>query len=95
MGRPKEITGLTLSLGTSLNDYPRSLKISASPDGNQWQEIQARAISDLYWTGKGLLQLSGEKQTYRFPLTQVRYVRLTQKGRDPVYYWSIHELEIF
>jgi hypothetical protein len=89
------VKGCTLSLGKSLNDYPRSLRFLYSLDGSSWQEIKATAKLELYWTGETLLKMTGEKTLYFFSPVYLRYLRMLQEGQDPVYYWSIHELELF
>ena len=89
------VKGCTLSLGKSLDDYPRSLRFLYSLDGSSWQEIKGTAKSELYWTGETLLKMTGEKTHYFFSPVYLRYLKLLQEGRDPVYYWSIHELKLF
>ncbi len=89
------VKGLTLSLGEYRHDYPRSLRVLSSLDGSSWQEIKATARSELYWTGDTLLKMTGEKTHFFFPPTHLRYLRLLEVGQDPVYWWSIHELELF
>ncbi len=90
------VNGCTLFLGKSINDYPRSLKLFYSLDGNSWKELKHTASSDLYWTGETLLILkpTGEKTDYCFSPVYLRYLRLVQEGQDPVYWWSIQELKL-
>lgn len=87
------VKGCSLLLEKSTNDYPRSLKLLSSLDGNSWQEMKTTAESGLYWTGEALLKMTGPQYIF-FPV-RLRYLRLLQEGQDPVYYWSIHELELF
>lgn len=89
----QSIKGCALLLGKSVNDYPRSLRLVSSLDGDSWQEIKTTAESGLYWTGETLLKMT--RTRFFFSPVQLRYLRLVQEGQDPVYYWSIHELELF
>jgi len=89
----QSVKGCALLLGKSVDDYPRSLRLFSSLDGNSWQEIKTTAESGLYWTGETLLKMTGNR--FFFSPVQLRYLRLVQEGKDPVYYWSIHELELF
>jgi hypothetical protein len=89
------VKGCTLSLGKSLDDYPRSLRFLYSLDGSSWQEIKGTAKLELYWTGETLLKMTGEKTRYFFSPVHLKYLKLIQEGRDPVFYWSIHELELY
>lgn len=91
----QSVKGFTLSLGNSHNDYPRSLRVLWSLDERNWQEVNVTARSELYWTGETLLKKTGEKTHYFFSPVQLRYLRLVEEGRDPVYWWSIQELELF
>jgi hypothetical protein len=94
IGSPKRLRGIELALGAYSADYPRRLSIETSTDGQSWAEA---------WTGSGggpaltaaifnprLLPLT-------FPLDghTARYLRLTQLGSDPIFFWSIAELTIY
>jgi hypothetical protein len=87
------VKGYSLFLGESFNDYPRSLKLFSSLDGNSWEEIKTAPELGLYWTGETFLKMTENR--FCFSPVKMRYLRLLQEGRDPVYYWSIHELELF
>ncbi|MBA4393953.1 MAG: hypothetical protein C0407_10410, partial [Desulfobacca sp.] len=91
--RVQTVKGCTLFSKKSINDYPRSLRLFSSLDGNSWEEIKTTAESGLYWTGETLLKMTGTR--FFFSPLQLRYLKLLQDGQDPVYYWSIHELELF
>jgi 4-amino-4-deoxy-L-arabinose transferase-like glycosyltransferase len=91
----QSVRGFTLSLGKSIHDYPRFLRVLSSLDGSSWQEIKGTASSELYWTGATLLKMTGEKTLFSFSPVRLRYLRLLEEGQDPVYFWSIHELELF
>jgi len=85
------VDGFSLFFGSSLNDYPRNLKIMGSTDGEHWQDIQAS--SHTYYA---LAENQIYKKTYYFfsPVS-IRHLKLVQLGKDPVYWWSIYELEVY
>ncbi len=88
---PYMVNGFCLFLGNSINDQPRDLKILCSPDGRHWQEIK---------TSPHIYYAYGDNQIYKkmdyfFSPTPIRHLKLVQMGKDPVYYWSIHEIEVF
>jgi hypothetical protein len=85
------VNGISLFFGSSLNDYPRNLKIMGSPDGKHWQDIQAD--SHTYYA---LAENQIYKKTfYFFSPVLIRHLKLVQSGKDPVYWWSIYEVEVF
>ncbi|MBI5586340.1 MAG: discoidin domain-containing protein [Deltaproteobacteria bacterium] len=94
LGRLETVEGVILKLGGSRRDYPRDLHISVSPDGKSWLEPEARWSSELYWAGTRLFTLYGDQVVYTFSPVSCRYLKLEQRGSDPDYYWSIHELDL-
>lgn len=85
------VKGFSLFFGSSINDYPRNLQIMGSPDGKHWQAIQA--TSHTYYA---FVENQIYKKTYHFfPPVKIRTLKLVQEGRDPVYWWSIYEIEVF
>jgi hypothetical protein len=95
LGRMETIRGMTLHQGSSLQDYPRELKLFVSPDGKRWRNVETQWLSDLYWAGNRLFNKRGNRFTYYFTPVSGRYLRLEQRGSDPTYYWSIHEIDLF
>lgn len=95
LGQVRQVRGISLRLGTSVNDYPRELTIWTSLDGRTWQEAHARWASDYYWSGTHLIRTRGTEDRYTFPAVDLRYITLRQEGLDRNYYWSIHELEVW
>ena len=91
LGGDYKANGFSLFLGSSLNDYPRSLKVLSSLDGENWQEVQTASYSDYALNQNQLFK----KVTYRFTPIQSRYLKLVQNGTDPIYCWSIYELEVY
>jgi hypothetical protein len=94
LGRLESVGGIILRLGASLRDYPRDLHILVSADGESWLEPQTHWSAELYWAGNRLFQMRGDQVVYTFPSLPCRYLKLEQRGDDPTYYWSIHELEL-
>ena len=94
LGKTWPLQGITLHQGSSRHDFPRKLIIRGSSDGSTWEDVKAKEVFDYYWSGLHLLRLPPEIRTYLFPARAFRYLTLIQMGDDPVYNWSIHELEI-
>jgi hypothetical protein len=94
LGSVKQVRGLELALGGYVADFPRRLTIEVSTDGTLWEEI---------WSGSGggpalagaLLDARVMPLTFQFAPHAARYIRLTQLGSDPVFYWTIAELKVF
>ena len=95
LGRMETVGGMTLHQGSSLRDYPRDLRLFVSADGKNWRNVETQWLSDLYWAGNRLFNKLGDRLTYFFQPVSCRYLKLKQKGSDPVYYWSIHEINLF
>jgi hypothetical protein len=94
LGRSACVEGVILKLGNSSKDYPRDLHLTVSADGRSWRQPETRWSSDLYWAGNRLFALQGDRAVYTFAPAACRYLKLEQRGSDPTYYWSIHELEL-
>lgn len=95
LGRAEKVSGLHLQVGESRKDFPRGLAMYYSEDGIHWSPVQGqRRPLVLRWTGETLLPVGGDGEI-RFPPVLMRYLKLVQTGEDPVYYWSIHEIELF
>jgi 4-amino-4-deoxy-L-arabinose transferase-like glycosyltransferase len=95
LGRIEEVNRLRLLLGDSKNDFPRGAEIVYSTDGLNWKELMnPTGTLPLYWTGEILLRVGGDLELF-FPTIKTRYLEIRQTGRDDVYYWSIHEIEIY
>ena len=95
LGRMETVGGMTLNQGSSLRDYPRDLKLFVSADGKRWWNVETQWLSDPYWAGNRLFNKRGDRLTYFFQPVSCRYLKLEQGGSDPVYYWSIHEIDLF
>ncbi len=85
------VKGFSLFFGSSINDYPRNLQIMGSPDGKHWQAIQGTPHTFYAFAENQIYK----KTYYFFPPVKIRTLKLVQEGRDPVYWWSIYEIEVF
>ncbi len=95
LGQPERIARIRLRLGDSYRDFPRRAEVRFSLDGLHWEKA-VPLNNPVYWTGEKLFKdySSGETDLV-FRETPARFVEILQTGQDPVYYWSIHELELF
>lgn len=90
LGEVQPVGGFSLFLNEAIFDFPRGLKILVSPDGAAWREIRPAAAAEYAFSQKRLFK----KNTYRFPVEMIRYIKLVQTGADRVFWWSIFELEV-
>jgi hypothetical protein len=89
-----KLTKLVMYLGNSWNDFPRNYKLEISRDGKTWNIIKNKG-NGIIPLIKGLIESSKNLAvTVEFPPVDARYLKITQTGSDPVYYWSIHEVEV-
>ena len=94
LGRPADLSGVRLTLGPFLQDFPRRLSVECSGDRHRW---------DTCWSGSGAsLALRAVladplTATMILPVTAraVRYLRVRQTGVDPVNGWAVAELAVF
>ena len=78
-----------------MNDFPRGLSIRYSTDGQVWTSLDPIMSPVLLrWTGETLLKGSQDMDLIFSP-TPMRYLQIINKGKDEVYYWSIHEVELY
>ena len=93
--QPTDVAHVRLWMGpVSFHDYPRNLVIEGSSDGQVFREL---------YRGRGFPRLllgvfGGEPfapMDFALPQNASRVIRLRQTGRDPFFYWSIHEMEIW
>ncbi len=95
LGKKEMVARVRLLTGNSRNDYPRGFEIRYSTDGRTWTSLNATMSPHiLHWTGETLLKGS-EDLDVTFPPAPMRYLKIIQTGRDAVYYWSIHEVEVY
>ena len=91
--KPKPLQGISLKLGRSSMDYPRGYVAEISLDGVHWEKVAGEEKTILpimaFLNPRDLsLDISlGSKEA--------RFIRITDTGEDPTYYWSIYEIEVF
>jgi len=86
------VGGVRLHLGTSRNDFPRGWRMAVSSDGSSWHETASGHFPELPITA--YLTPADPRLDIPLPPTPARFLRLTCTAAHPVYYWSVHELEI-
>jgi len=92
MGSIESLEGISLSLGNYPEDYPRGCAVEISADGVVWQEVARRENNRLPLTA--YLQPKAIRLEITFPRADARYLKVTNLGEDPVYFWSICEFGI-
>jgi 4-amino-4-deoxy-L-arabinose transferase-like glycosyltransferase len=91
----ERVARLRLLVGNSRNDFPRDYLIQSSEDGKTWSPLNPLLSPVwLHWTGETLLK-GGVDLDFIFPPTPMRFLKIVQTGKDEVFYWSIHELELY
>jgi hypothetical protein len=94
-GRREKVARIRVLAGDSVNDFPRGHSIRYSADGQTWTSLDSNMNPvSLLWTGETLLK-DGQDLDFTFPSTSMRYLQIINTGKDEVYYWSIHEVEIY
>jgi hypothetical protein len=78
-----EVSGLRLDSAGSVLDYPDGYEVSVSLDGKSWAPPLVK--------GKGVQPLT---EIY-FRGIKAKFIKITQTGKRPGKYWSIHDLQIF
>jgi len=88
-GREVEFDRIVTRLHDHRHDFPRGYRIEVSDDGTAWETVAEDAA--VYQT---VTEVVDAQLRIDLPVTRTRYLRLVQTGEDPVYWWSIHELEV-
>ncbi|MEP0774245.1 MAG: discoidin domain-containing protein [Acidobacteriota bacterium] len=91
LGKVQGVAGLRLHLGRSSRDYPRGWLVEAAREG-QWNVVGTDSFTGLPITF--FLSPRDPFVDITFPPTFADALRLTSTHGDPVYYWSIHEVEV-
>lgn len=95
LGKEEPIARIRLLIGNSKNDFPREYLIRYSIDGQIWKVLNGPINPlPLFWTGETLLRGGGDLDL-TFPPTPMRFLKIVQTGKNDVYYWSIHEIELY
>ncbi len=80
---PQRVMSLLLESKASPKDYPRGYTVEVSVDGKNWSAPVAKGTGD------------GPNINIELDLPDpIRHLRITQTGKAPKLYWSIHELTI-
>jgi hypothetical protein len=94
-GKIEKVGRIRVLTGASINDFPRGYSIRYSADGQTWTSLNSiMSPVSLHWTGETLLK-SSQDLDLTFPSTSMRYLQIVNTGKDDVYYWSIHEVELY
>jgi hypothetical protein len=87
------VRGISLKLGRSYLDYPRGYVAEISGDGVHWERVarQEKTIIPIQ------AFLNPKDLSLDIPLgpKEARFIRITNTGEDPVFYWSICEIEVY
>ncbi|MBI4767758.1 MAG: discoidin domain-containing protein [Deltaproteobacteria bacterium] len=95
LGKLQRVARIRVLTGDSVHDFPREYSIHYSADGQAWTPLNSHlGPVSLYWTGETLLKDSQDLD-FTFPSTPMRYIQIVQTGQDDIFYWSIHEVEIY
>jgi hypothetical protein len=78
------LSGIILDSSRSKDDGPKSHEVRFSEDGKQWSEALS---SPSGVDGSAITEIS-------FPTRNARFIKITQTGKKPGKYWSIHELNL-
>ncbi len=91
--RPARVRGIALKFGRSPMDYPRGYTAEISLDGVHWQVVarQAKTILPI----QSFLNPRDLSLDIDLGGSEARFIRLTETGEDPTFYWSIYEIEVF
>jgi hypothetical protein len=93
LGSVRTVTGIDLSLGPYVEDFPRGLTIEASEDGSVWTEVWHGGSAGLAFVA-AFEAPRDVPVRYRFPPTPARLLRMRLTKNDDTYYWSIAELKV-
>lgn len=91
--KPELIRGLSMNLGTSPLDYPRGYRVEVSEDGMIWEQVAGKDTT--VFPILDFLAPKNMSVDISFLPKKARWVRTTETGDDPIYYWSIYEIEVY
>jgi len=86
LGKTRVVQRIVLTTEGSTNDYPRMLSILYSTDGEQWRSWHEHVANQS--ETPFIIDLLGDPRS-------VRWLRFIQKGADPQFFWSVHELSLY
>jgi hypothetical protein len=82
----------------TFQEVPRGLRLETSDDGIAWRTRVdlPEYLGPLYWSaGRPVARVRSGRVELRMPPTPVRYLRVTQTGRDALWAWTIRELHVY
>lgn len=94
VGSIKALRGVELAIGRFTADYPRRVRVETSLDGAAWEAAWIGAGGGPALTG-AVFHPTIVPITFPIPSRRGRFVRVTQLGSDPVFYWSVAELRVY
>jgi hypothetical protein len=95
LGHLEKVARVRFLVGKSIGDFPREFSILYSADGQTWTSLNSiLSLVSLHWTGETILK-GDPNLDFTFPSTSMRYLQIVNSGKDEVYFWSIHEVEIY
>jgi hypothetical protein len=94
LGRLATVGAVVDDLGPWASNFPRHLVVETSVDGTVWQPGWDGDVLELMFA---VTFAEPKRARLVVPLVPriARYIRLRQTGKDPAFYWSIAELEIW
>lgn len=95
LGEERAVEAVVLSLGGALvRDFPRALRIEVSSDERHWSPAWEGATAAAT-VSAGLADPGVVPVPFRLGNVGARFIRLSQLGTDPVFAWSIAEIQVF
>ncbi|MGB8951301.1 MAG: hypothetical protein WCC06_01355 [Candidatus Aminicenantales bacterium] len=92
--QPKRVKRVSLHSGKFLNDFAIDLEVETSRDGMEWDGIEL-AYSPGAFAKKLIEPPDNLIQDIHLDGEDIRFLRITQVGKDPQWYWSVAELKIY
>ncbi len=95
LDQPTDVSHLRLTVGRlSFGDYPRHLIIESTADGRTWETLHSgRGFERLLPGAVPVDRLSF--MDFPLPPNTSRLIRLRQTDSTPMFYWSMHEIELW
>ena len=92
LDQPTDVSHLRLTVGRL--SYPRHLIIESTADGRTWETLHSgRGFERLLPGAVPVDRLSF--MDFPLPPNTSRLIRLRQTGSTPMFYWSMHEIELW
>jgi len=88
-----QVSGVVMTLGDKIFDYPRMLAIETSRDGETWEPAWQGPTAALAFRAV-IENPKLSRLTFRFPPREAKTIRLRQVGSSRRFFWSIAELEL-